>query len=88
MSRTEAQTRRLLFRQGMYLFEKTDGVYTLIHRSQSGSIVRTAVEQLAGGDYRIIRPTWTDVSGAPFASIQQLSRGLNKMGLSLQSRIP
>lgn len=88
VSRTEAQTRRLLFRQGMYLFEKTDDVYTLIHRSQSGSIVRTAVEQLAGGDYRIIRPTWTDVSGVPFASIQQLSRSLNKMGLSLQSRIP
>ncbi|HJR29549.1 MAG TPA: membrane-targeted effector domain-containing toxin [Pseudomonas sp.] len=88
VTRTEAQTRRLLFRQGMYLFEKTDGVYTLVHRSQSGSIVRTAVEQLAGGNYRIIRPTWTDVSGVHFASLQQLSRGLNKMGLSLQSRIP
>ncbi len=88
VSRTELQTTKLLYRKGMYLFEKSEGVYTLVHRSQNGLIVRTAVEPLAGGNVCVIRPSWPQVSGVPFASIEQLSRALNNMGLSLQSRIP
>lgn len=88
VSRTPLQTSNLLYRKGMYLFEKSEGVYTLVHRNQNGVTVRTAVEPLAGGNVCVIRPTWPQVSGVPFASIEQLSRALNNMGLSLQSRIP
>ncbi|WP_433738865.1 membrane-targeted effector domain-containing toxin [Pseudomonas putida] len=86
--RTAQQTARLLYRRGMYLFEKSEGVYTLVHRNQQDTIVRTVVESMADGHYRIDRPSWTSVSGIPFSSVEQLSAGLNKMGLSLQSRIP
>ena len=86
--RTANQRANLLYRKGMYLFEKTGGDYSLIHRSQSGELIRTAVETTADGHYRIIRPSWPRVSGIPYPSIEQLSRGLNSIGLSLQSRIP
>lgn len=85
---TEEQIKRLLFRRGMYLFEKAEDAYTLVHRSGDGSIVRTAVEPLAHGNYCIIRPAWTEVSGVPFPSIELLSRALNGIGLVMQSRIP
>jgi hypothetical protein len=85
---TEAQTRLLLFRQGMFLFEKTEGAYTLVHRSSAGAVVRTAVEVTADGNYRIIRPSWPTISGVPFASVEALSKALKSIGLSLQSRIP
>lgn len=88
VSRTAQQTDKLLYRKGMYVFEKTGEAYNLVHRSQSDEIIRTAVESTADGHYQIIRPSWPSVSGIPFPSIEQLSRGLNSMGLSLQSRIP
>ncbi|RKS17849.1 hypothetical protein BJ917_5031 [Pseudomonas sp. WPR_5_2] len=88
VSRTEQQTAKLLYRPGMYLFEKSDGVYTLVHRNNQSEIVRTTVEALAGGQCTINRPSWTQVSGVPFSSVEQLSRGLNRMGMILQSRIP
>lgn len=72
----------------MYLFEKEDGVYTLVHRNQEMLIVRTPVEPLEGGHLCIIRPSWPQVSGVPFPSIEQLSQALNNRGLSLQSRLP
>ncbi|MCU1761240.1 membrane-targeted effector domain-containing toxin [Pseudomonas sp. 14P_8.1_Bac3] len=88
VSWTEGQTRRLLFRQGMFLFEKTEGAYTLVHRSSNGSVVRTAVEAMADGNYRIIRPSWPTISGVTFASVEALSKALKSIGLSLQSRVP
>ncbi|WP_207262249.1 membrane-targeted effector domain-containing toxin [Pseudomonas sp. GW101-3H06] len=89
VNRNESQLRRLLFRPGMYVIEKTDGAYTLVHRSQSGALVQTAIESLADGDVRIMRPSWPQVSGVPFANLDELSSALrNSQGLSLQSRIP
>ncbi|MHC8368402.1 membrane-targeted effector domain-containing toxin [Pseudomonas sp. ZT5P21] len=88
VSRTPLQTSNLLYRKGMYLFEKADDTYTLVHRNQQGLIVETVVEPLAGGNFCVIRPSWPQVSGVPFPSIEQLSRALNSIGLSLQSRIP
>ncbi|HEF4758588.1 TPA: membrane-targeted effector domain-containing toxin [Pseudomonas putida] len=88
VSRTPLQTSDLLYRKGMYLFEKAGGVYTLVHRSQEGQIVRTVVESLLGGNLCIIRPAWPEISGVPYANIEQLSRALNNKGLTLQSRIP
>ncbi|MHC8304422.1 membrane-targeted effector domain-containing toxin [Pseudomonas sp. PB3P13] len=88
VSRTEQQIQRLLYRPGMYCFERSQGVYTLVHRSQAEQIVRTAVEVLADGRYQILRPSWPSVSNIPFASLGQLSRALDQMGLSLQSRLP
>ncbi|QVW24389.1 membrane-targeted effector domain-containing toxin [Pseudomonas hormoni] len=78
----------LLHRQGMYLFEKTAGNYTLIHRSGSGMLVRTPVQQLVTDHYVIHRPGWPFVNNVVFASVQQMSRQLNEMGMSLQSRLP
>jgi hypothetical protein len=88
ISRTEQQIHRLLHRPGMYCFEHSQGVYTLFHRSQTEQIVRTPVEILADGRYSIDRPSWPRVSNVPFASLEQLSRALDQMGLNLQSRIP
>nr|WP_322784185.1 membrane-targeted effector domain-containing toxin [Pseudomonas sp. PCH199] len=89
VSRMPLQTANLLYRKGMYLFEKVDDVYTLVHRNQQELIVRTPVEPLAGGNVCIIRPSWPQVSGVPFPSIEQLSQALNNLrGMTLQSRIP
>lgn len=78
----------LLHRQGMYLFQKTADDYTLIHRSSSGMLVRTPVQQLADGRFSIHRPGWLLVNDVAFASVQRMSEQLNKSGMLLQSRIP
>lgn len=88
LTRTDEYLQRLLYRKGMYLFEKAGDAYTLVHRGTSGSLVRTAVEPMADGNVCINRPAWPQVSGKPFASIDQLSHALNGMGLVLQNRIP
>lgn len=86
--RSEQQISRLLYRPGMYLFEHPEDVYTLVHRSHSDMIMRTPIEVLDDGSFRIDRPAWPRVHDIRFSSLQQLSRSLNQMGLSLQSRIP
>ncbi|WP_077047831.1 membrane-targeted effector domain-containing toxin [Pseudomonas sp. KK4] len=88
VSRSEKQISRLLYRPGMYVFEGSEGTYTLIHRSQSNSILRTAVQTLADGRISINRPAWSHVSGVHFDNLAQLSTALEQMGLSLQSRLP
>ncbi|MHC8355626.1 membrane-targeted effector domain-containing toxin [Pseudomonas sp. LB3P81] len=88
VTRNEQQLDRLLSRPGMYCFERSEGVYTLFHRSHTEQLVQTPVQTLADGRYSINRPTWGQVSGVPFDSLEQLSQSLNQMGLSLQSRIP
>lgn len=88
VSRNEQQIAKLLYRPGMYFFEHSNGAYTLVHRSQAELIVRTPVEILADGRYCIDRPSWNDLHRVPFTSLEQLSRALDQMGLSLQSRLP
>lgn len=87
-SRNEQQISRLLYRPGMYCIEQSEGTYTLIHRSQTEQVVRTPIQVMADGRYAIDRPTWGPVNGVPFDTLQQLSRNLNQLGMSLQSRIP
>nr|WP_224791340.1 membrane-targeted effector domain-containing toxin [Pseudomonas fluorescens] len=88
VTRNEQQLGRLLSRPGMYSFERSEGGYTLFHRSQTEQLVQTPVQTLADGRYSINRPSWVQVSGVPFDSLEQLSHSMNQMGLSLQSRIP
>ncbi|AWY42976.1 toxin [Pseudomonas putida] len=88
VSRSEPQIQRLLYRPGMYVFERFEDTYMLFHRSQSEAIVQTPVQTFADGRYYIDRPSWGSVNRVPYASLEQLSRGLEQMGLSLQSRLP
>ncbi|MHC8403987.1 MULTISPECIES: membrane-targeted effector domain-containing toxin [unclassified Pseudomonas] len=86
--RTELEIEKLLTRPGMYLFEKSDDVFILHHRSQHGGIVRTWVEHSADGGYSINRPSWTDVNQVRFSSLDMLSHALERRGMTLQSRLP
>lgn len=88
LNRTEPEIEKLLTRPGMYLFEKSDDVLMLHHRSRHGGIVRTWVEHSADGEYSINRPTWTDVNQVRFSSLETLSDALERRGMSLQSRLP
>lgn len=85
---TESALERLLCRQGMFVFEKSTGSYTLIHRSTQEMLVRTPVQVLADGQFAIHRPSWPRVINAPFHSLEALADKLNHIGLTLQSRIP
>lgn len=84
----EQSVERLLSRQGMYLFEKSAGNYTLVHRNGQGIITRTPVQHLADNHFSINRPSWPWVNNVPFDSVEQLSHKLSQTGLTLQSRIP
>jgi hypothetical protein len=84
----EQELQRLLRIRGMYLFERSAGDYTLIHRSHSGLLVRTPVQRLAGGELSIHRPAWTRVNDVAFPDLKRMSQALDGMNLSLQSRIP
>lgn len=88
LERTPAELNRLLFRQGMFTFEKVDGTWTLIHRGRDRHIARTLVERTVDGKYLINRPTWTDVHQVPYASIVELSWALSRMGMDLEGRLP
>lgn len=88
VSRTETQIHRLLYRAGMYVFERSQGAITLFHRSQNGELVQTAVQSFADGRYYIDRPSWGPVNRVPYDSLQELSSALTQMGLNLQSRLP
>ena len=88
LERTPEQLSRMLFRQGMFTFEKANGSWTLIHRSRDGQVVRTLVERTAGGGYLINRPTWTEVHQVSYASIEELSWALSRIGMHLEGRLP
>lgn len=88
LERTPEELSRMLFRQGMFTFEKSNGNWTLIHRSRDGQVLRTVVERTAEGNYLINRPAWTDVHQVPYASIDELSWGLSRMGMNLEGRLP
>ena len=74
LERTEEDLARLLFRPGMFTFEKSNGNWTLIHRSRIGQIVRTPVERTADGQYLINRPSWAGVHQVPYDNIDELSK--------------
>ncbi|MGE1176542.1 membrane-targeted effector domain-containing toxin [Pseudomonas sp. BW7P1] len=88
VSRTELQIHRLLYRAGMYVFERSQGAFRLFHRSVNGEIVQTPVQTFADGRYYIDRPSWGSVHRVPFDSLEQLSSALKQLGLQLQSRLP
>ena len=88
LERTPEELSRMLFRQGMFTFQKSNGSWALFHRSRDGQVVRTAVERTADGSYLIHRPAWTEVHQVPYASIDELSWGLSRMGMNLQGRVP
>ncbi|MFM9381786.1 membrane-targeted effector domain-containing toxin [Pseudomonas sp. UV AK001] len=88
VSRTELQIHRLLYRAGMFVFERSQGTYRLFHRSVNGEIVQTPVQTFADGRYYIDRPSWGSVHRVPFDSLEQLSSALKQIGLQLQSRLP
>lgn len=88
LERTPEELSRMLFRQGMFTFEKSNENWTLIHRSRDGQVTRTLVERTADGNYLINRPAWTEVHQVPYASIEELSWGLSRMGMHLEGRLP
>lgn len=88
LEKTPEALNRLLYRQGMFTFEKSNGNWTLIHRSRVGQLARTPVERTADGSYLINRPAWTDVNQVPYANIDELSWGLSRMGMNLEGRLP
>ncbi|HEX4551858.1 membrane-targeted effector domain-containing toxin [Pseudomonas sp.] len=88
VTRNELQTARLLRRRGMYLFERSEGVFTLVHRSGDQMIVRTRVQVNLDGSLSINRPAWRQVHQQRYANIAQLSQALQRMGMVLQSRLP
>ena len=88
VSRSELQIHRLLYRAGMYVFERFQGTYRLFHRSVNGEIVQTPVQTYADGRYYIDRPSWGSIHRIPYDNLEQLSDALKQMGLQLQSRLP
>lgn len=88
LERTPEELSRMLFRQGMFTFEKSNGNWTLIHRSRDRQVVRTLVERTVDGNYLINRPAWTEVHQVPYANITELSWGLSRMGMHLEGRSP
>ncbi|PTT30090.1 membrane-targeted effector domain-containing toxin [Pseudomonas sp. HMWF021] len=87
VNHNELQTARLLRRRGMYLFERSQGAFTLVHRSSNQMIVRTPVQVNLDGSLSINRPSWA-VHQQRYANIAQLSQALQRMGMVLQSRLP
>lgn len=88
LERTPEELERLLFRQGMFTFEKSNGSWTLIHRARDTRITRTLVERTVDGKYLINRPSWTEVHQVPYADIVELSWALSRMGMDLEGRLP
>lgn len=85
---SEQKIQTLLINPGYFLFEKTAGNYTLLHRSRLGMIVRTAVQQSADGHFSIHNPNWPDLNDVAFVSLEQMAGKMAPFGLELQSRIP
>lgn len=88
VSRSEPQMQRLLYRSGMYAFQRSEGSLALFHRSQAGDLVQTPVQTFADGRLYIDRPSWVTVNHNPYDNLEQLSSALNDLGLQLQSRLP
>ncbi|WP_460096824.1 membrane-targeted effector domain-containing toxin [Pseudomonas sp. H3_C08] len=85
---TEETLENLLYRRGMYLFEKTGERYTLIHRSKQGMLQRTPITRSSDGKVSLHRPAWQRVNDIAFANLKDMSQRLSDTGLILRSRIP
>ena len=88
IQRTPEQINQLLFRQGMFTIERSEDTFSLIHRSRTGQIVRTTIERTMDSGFRINRPAWAGVHQVTFANLISLAHALNRMGLTLQGRLP
>jgi len=88
LERTPEELNRLLFRQGMFTFAKSNDDWTLIHRGRDGRIARTLVERTAAGQYLINRPLWPEVHQVPYTNIEEMSRALKRMGMAFVGRLP
>jgi hypothetical protein len=85
---SEETLENLLYRRGMYLFEKAGDSYTLIHRSKQGMLQRTPITRLSDGKVSLLRPAWQRVNDIAFANLKDMSQRLSDTGLILRSRIP
>ncbi|WP_207285687.1 membrane-targeted effector domain-containing toxin [Pseudomonas sp. FW300-N2A2] len=88
IQRTPEQINQLLFRQGMFTIERSEDTFSLIHRSRTGQIVRTTIERTMDSGFRINRPAWAGVHQVTYANLISLAHALNRMGLTLQGRLP
>lgn len=88
IQRTPEQINQLLFRQGMFTIERSEETLTLIHRSRTGQIVRTAIERTMDNGFRINRPAWPDIHQVTYANLPSLTHALNRIGLTLEGRLP
>jgi hypothetical protein len=88
VSWNEETLENLLYRRGMYLFEKAGDSYTLIHRSKQGLLQRTPIARLNDGKVSLHRPAWQRVNDIAFANLKDMSQRLSDTGLILRSRIP
>lgn len=88
IQRSPDQINQLLFRQGMFTIEKSENTLTLIHRSRTNQIVRTMIERTMNGGFLINRPAWAGVHQVTYANLTSLAHALNRMGLTLEGRLP
>ncbi|WP_223436575.1 MULTISPECIES: membrane-targeted effector domain-containing toxin [unclassified Pseudomonas] len=88
IQRTPEQINQLLFRQGMFTIERSEDTFSLIHRSRTDQIVRTTIERTMDSGFRINRPAWAGVHRITYANLISLAHALNRMGLTLQGRLP
>ena len=88
IQRTPEEIKRLLYRQGMFTIEKSEENWMLIHRSRTGEIVRTMIERTEGGGFLVNRPAWTGVHQVDYQNVGLLARALNRMGMTLEGRLP
>lgn len=88
LQRTFEQNRRLLFRKGMYLIDKSQGHLTLIHLSREQGVLVTPIYRLANGDVYLERPNWPSIHQVHFPSLERLSQALTSMGMKLRCRLP
>jgi hypothetical protein len=88
IQRTPEQINQLLFRQGMFTIESSEETLTLIHRSRNNQIVRTTIERTMDNGFRINRPAWVGIHQVTYANLISLAHALNRMGLTLEGRLP
>jgi hypothetical protein len=88
LQRTPDEIDRFLFRQGMFTIEKSNEIWTLIHRSRTNQIARTMIERTGDGGFLINRPAWADVHQVNYPNLISLARALSRMGMVLEGRLP
>lgn len=86
--RTATEIDKLLFREGMFVIDKTILDFTLIHRSRTGQLIHTLIERTVGGGFLIQRPAWVSVHNISYSSLEHLAHALIRMGLTLEGRLP